>query len=201
MPDHEKQGCPPQSGPTIRAFFAIALINTVRSELNNIINELHLRKGGDRVRWVRAENLHVTLHFLGNIASDIVPDLLNKVALELEDEEIFTCHLTSLDLFPSAKRPRVIALRLGSEKYLIELSDAIKRGVSAFGLPSDPRPFKAHLTLGRLPGTTYPSTKNVSLDGNTPITVSEVLLYQSELHPDGPLYKERGMIKLGAGKK
>ena len=199
LPDHEDKKSTSQAVQTIRAFFAIRLPDPVRADLEVLIDILRSRKRGDHVRWTREENLHVTLHFLGNVSPDIVPSLLHAVSKELEREQVFTSHLTILHLFPSERKPRVFAMGLGPDESFIRLAEAVKRGVSAIGLPSDARPFKGHLTLGRLRGRTFPSINKLSLDGNATFSVDDVILYQSELHPDGPVYSELGRVKLSVG--
>ena len=183
----------------MRVFFAFDLPKSIKADLDNLIDELRSRDHGNRVRWVRVENLHVTLHFIGNVSPDSVPRLLHAVSQELVRERPIATRLTALHLFPSEKRPRVIAMGLESDESLMRLAEAVKRGVSAVGLPSDKRPFKAHLTLGRIRGNLFPSINDLTFEGNAKIKVREVLLYQSELYPDGPLYTERGKIILGSG--
>ncbi len=199
MPDHKGQRISTHAAQTMRVFFAFDLTTAVKADLEKIIDELRSRDHGDRVRWVRKENLHVTLHFLGNVSPDSVPSLLHAVSQELVRERPIATQLTGLQLFPSEKRPRVIAMGLGYNEALTQLAEAVKRGVTVVGIPSDKRSFKAHLTLGRIRGKNFPSISTFPFEGKAKIKVSEVLLYQSELLPDGPLYSEIGRIKLGAG--
>jgi 2'-5' RNA ligase len=199
LSDQKGQSIKPHSAQTMRVFFAFDLTQSTKANLNKLIDELRSRDHGDRVRWVRVENLHVTLHFIGNVSPDSVPRLLHAVSQELVRERPIATQLTALHLFPSEKRPHVIALGLESDESLKRLAEAVKRGVSAVGMPSDKRPFKPHLTLGRIRGNIFPSIRDMTFDGNAKIKVREVLLYQSELYPDGPLYRERGKIILGAG--
>ena len=141
----------------------------------------------------------MTLYFIGNVSPDNVPGLLYAVSQELVRGRLIATQLTGLQLCPSGKRPRVIAMGLGNNESLARIAEAVKRGVTVVGIPSDKRSFKAHLTLGRTWGKNFPSISDLPFEGKDKIKVSEVLLYQSGLLPDGPLYSEIGRIKLSAG--
>ena len=190
---------PRDESPPLRAFFAIELAAPARAAAGDLLHALHERPGADRVRWVREENLHVTLRFLGDIATDTVPALLHAVAARTAAIAPFSIGLGAVHLFPSQRRPRVVALAVQPPEPILELAAAVEHGVVEAGFEPEPRRFRAHLTLGRvrprqkLPDVTGPDTPDAD-----PTRVREAILFRSELHRSGSRYTPLGRAPLGA---
>lgn len=70
----------PLNDESLRAFFAIGLSQSVKVDLDKLIDRLRARDHGNQVRWVRAANMHVTVYFIGNMAREIVHHLLHPVS-------------------------------------------------------------------------------------------------------------------------
>jgi 2'-5' RNA ligase len=167
----------------IRTFFAVDLDAPVRRAAAALARELQGLPGGDRVRWVRAEALHVTLRFLGATDPDLVPTLASRVEQRVAAVAPFRLHLGAPHLFPSPRRPRVVALELRPLEPLEALAAAVERGVVEAGFAPEARPFRAHLTLGRVK-----NSRSRALDVTAPDTtldealdVMEAVLFRSEL--------------------
>jgi 2'-5' RNA ligase len=186
--------------PLLRAFFALELDPLARSAAAALARQLRQRPGGERVRWVRAESLHVTLRFLGSIAASQVTPLVRSVATQIAALAPLRLRLGAARLFPSPRRPRVVALALEPEAPLVELAAAVERGVTAAGLAPEARRFRPHLTLGRIPARTGFAGVTAS---DTPeaeaFDVTEVLLFRSDLHPDGARYTPLQRVPLSPG--
>jgi len=187
----------------IRAFLAIALPDAVRGALSRLVALLRVRPGADRVRWAPAENLHVTLRFLGNVDAAVVPTLLETLARETARVAPLDLQLGAPKLFPSSRRPRVVALAVGPEAPLQALALAALRGVVAAGLPGETRPFRPHLTLGRIRdrrGGRLDRTPDVTVSDTPvpdPVRVDEIVLYRSELQRSGARHTSLGRVPLG----
>lgn len=181
---------------TLRTFFAVELGDNARAEALRCIERLHAAPGGDRVRWVRPEALHVTLRFLGDVPADAVPVLAEQVGRQAAKLAPFELALGDLHAFPNARRPRVVALDLAPEQPLAELAAASERGVVAAGLEPERRRFRPHLTLGRLRGARCPDTDGQDV-APSPFRVDEVVLFRSELRPQGSLYTPLERVSLG----
>jgi 2'-5' RNA ligase len=136
------------------------------------------------VRWVDPEGAHVTLKFLGPTSEQAVPrigEALARVARGFGPLRLTTAGI--------GRFPRALWLGLEGEVERLEaLRDAVEREVSPLGWPTDDRPFRAHLTLGRLrPGVAGP----VTIDrAPAPIAFEarEITLMLSELSPSGARY-------------
>ena len=112
----------------MRAFFAVELSPEARSAAEDVASELRGRAGGDRVRWLKPENFHVTLRFLGEIPRSRVSAVVLCVAGAIEaapgGHEPFEMRLGELVGFPSLGRPRVVALDISPHAELSELASS-----------------------------------------------------------------------------
>jgi 2'-5' RNA ligase len=189
------------AGGDLRAFIAVDLDAAARAAAAEILRRLRGAPGGDSVRWVRPEALHVTLRFLGQIAPAQVEPLARAVGAQLAGLVPFALALGAVTLFPSPRRPRVVALEVGPQVALAELARAVERGVAAQGFAPEERPFRAHLTLGRVRNANGRAAALAPHGLAAPVgshcPVSEVVLYRSELRPEGSLYTPLERIRLG----
>ena len=181
----------------IRAFIAIDLDSAVRTAVSAVLAHLRQQLRADEVRWVRAEALHMTLRFLGNIGPEQVAPLARQVSAELESIAPFEMLLGAVHLFPSARRPRVVALEVGPLAPLEALAAAVECGTRAVGFEPEERRFRAHLTLGRLRGRRGLETGDFSVPDGTAVTVSDTVLFQSVLGRDRAEYTPLERMQLG----
>jgi 2'-5' RNA ligase len=158
---------------------------------------LRARPGGDAVRWVRPENLHVTLRFLGEIAPGLRASLASQVRAQSATLAPFELQLGALASFPPARRARVVVLELAPGEPLAALAGAVERGVVAAGCAPEARAFRGHLTLGRVrergaaPSLAALAVPPVAFD------VTESVLFASELHSEGSRYTPLERVPLG----
>jgi 2'-5' RNA ligase len=188
------------AGHAVRAFFALELAAPVRAAAAALAAALRRQPGGDAVRWVREESLHVTLRFLGQVDVSGVPGLIERVRGETARVARFRACLGAVRTFPSTRRPRVIALEVEPASPLGALAAAVERGVVAAGFPPEERPFRPHLTLGRVKGRA-----GRLLDVTAPDTVpgdawdvTEAVLFRSDLGRSGARYTPLERAALGA---
>jgi 2'-5' RNA ligase len=183
----------------IRAFFAADLDDAARRAAAGVARGLREASGGDAVRWVRPEALHVTLRFLGNIDPARVRPLAHAVSDRVASLAPFEMRLGAARLFPSARRPRVVMVELAPAEPLEELAAAVEDGVVAAGFEPEGRRFRAHLTLGRLRGRRPPAMRGLAAPAGTACEVAEVVLYRSELKPSGAEYTPLERVALRGG--
>ncbi len=183
----------------MRTFIAIELSDDIKVELFRI--QSHLRYAGADVKWVEKENLHWTLQFLGWIESAEVEKIASALSQATEGCKPFFLALKQLDFFPSsppangrASRPRVILINPDQgAAEAIALQAKIRQALvtQKISLEAEKPP---HLTLGRVKKPTaipkdawQRKTKEV-IEGIEPTEVKEVVLFQSELRREGPIY-------------
>jgi 2'-5' RNA ligase len=179
-----------------RAFFALSIGEDARRELSQAIETLRAEAWGERVRWLPSESLHLTLRFLGDVETERIPALLAAARGAVADVGAFACRATRVSGFPSASRTRVVAAQVEPEAPLAVLSGLVERVALEAGFDAEPRPFRAHVTLGRV---RRPPLRGVSIDAalsGAPIPVDRVVLYRSELARDGARYTRLGEAPL-----
>ena len=181
----------------IRVFFAVDLDARARRAAAEAMRVLQACPDADSVRWVREETLHVTLRFLGDIDSEGVGRLADCVREQTATLRPFRLELGGARAFPSKRRPVAIVLDVDPLERLEELAEAVERGVTAAGFDPEPRPFRAHLTLGRVRGKRFPVvTGSVTAAGES-CDVDEAVLFRSELHHSGAQYTPIERAPLG----
>ena len=117
--------------------------------LRGLVAELKNDLAGERIRWVRPENLHLTVAFFGETAEDEIPRLAAVLAKATEGTPPFEMEIGGLGTFGSPRHPRVVWLGIKSEE-LVRLYDCVKQELLETGWPPENGEFAPHLTLGRI---------------------------------------------------
>ena len=132
----------------VRSFVAVLLPDRVRAGLAAVSAELRGQTRG--LAWVRADNLHLTLRFLGEIEPRMLEPVREAVAAAAAAVPPFTVSLGGLGGFPSGRAPRVLwaSVAAGGEE-LETLYAALEAALVARGMPGESRPFHPHVTLAR----------------------------------------------------
>lgn len=126
-----------------RLFLAIDLPKRACWQLGQLVAEAP--RG---VRPVRAGQLHLTLHFLGDVEDDSREALRRRLG-ELR-EEPFTIAIRGTGVFPPRGRPTVLWAGVAASPPLAELHAAAGRVIESCGLEVERRPYVPHVTLARL---------------------------------------------------
>ncbi|MFA5118895.1 MAG: RNA 2',3'-cyclic phosphodiesterase [Candidatus Omnitrophota bacterium] len=180
----------------MRAFIAIEITAEIKGFLAGLQKEL--RKSNADISWVKPNNIHITMRFLGEIQpaqQNILAEILDTA---LRRHSPFKLRVSSLGAFPNTKSPRVIwtGIDLGTEQ-LQKISGELEAAIHTAGFPGEERPFTAHLTLGRTKSSLNRSLLakiigdlNQRFEEEKPeMTVSKVTLFKSTLTPGGPVYE------------
>jgi 2'-5' RNA ligase len=177
----------------IRAFIAVPATDEVRALIGQIEGEL--KPVGADVKWVEPGNVHITLKFLGNIDPDQVNGLCQALSDALRGSASFDVLVEGTGTFPSGRRaPRVVWIGLTDGKEgLIDLAGKVEGACSSLGFEQEDRPFKPHLTIGRVRrGSAYLrdlSDRVGRVEFNPlKLRVDRVNLVKSKLSPQGPTY-------------
>jgi len=182
----------------LRAFFAVALSDEARACAVRSIETLRAAVQAD-VRWVPAENQHLTLKFLGEIGEDRVDALVARASAKLAAVAPFELALAGFGAFPSAREARVLWLGVSrGAGFLAKIARKLDGASRVAGAERERRPFSAHLTLGRLREPARVEIERLAAPTAPPWIVSEVVLYESRLAPDGARYVPLAHLALGA---
>ncbi|MFH1230668.1 MAG: RNA 2',3'-cyclic phosphodiesterase [Planctomycetota bacterium] len=183
----------------MRLFVAITLDETIRENLISI-QELIQRYQPD-AKLVDAENIHLTLRFLGEISEDILPRI-SEVLSTVNDCHCFEMELRNIGAFPSVKKPRVIWIGCEDRtSALNKIYQTLESGFRAIGLQPDDKEFSAHITIARdkipKPNNNFEALANKYANKSFGIQmVKQVTLFQSTLTPNGPIYTNISDFKL-----
>jgi 2'-5' RNA ligase len=97
-----------------------------------------------------AENLHLTVAFLGAIDGDGVAAASTAVREVADRGAPWQVEWSAPGMFPSPARPRVLWLGVEGGKALADVHQALSAALAAAGLPVEERAFRPHLTLARV---------------------------------------------------
>jgi 2'-5' RNA ligase len=177
----------------LRTFIAVEVESFTRDRLVGL--QERLAAGGAAAKWVEPANLHITLLFLGEVNSREVPAICRVVADGAATFAPFAMTLAGAGAFPTPRRPRTLIVHVteGAEE-LIALHAALEPPLMELGCyRHEARPFKPHLTIGRVRGRTEDPGLSAAIrqfeawEGGQS-RVHEVLVLSSELRSEGPEY-------------
>ncbi len=186
----------------IRSFIAIDLPEETRKALAAVQEQL--KQSRARVRWVRANSIHLTLKFLGNIHPDQVEDIALAVAEEVRDEPPITLGATGLGAFPSRRKPRVIWIGMeGEVQRFTRIQARVENALEPLGFVREKRPFRPHLTIGRVKDrrrlqSLIDAMATLDMPQFDSFDVTEIILYKSDLRPTGAIYTKLHRMPLAA---
>ena len=187
----------------LRAFIAIALEPGWILELKQVQRQFQVRLPDDAVRWVRPEQIHLTLRFLGNVSRDCLAAL--TVALKRASAGIapFQLALAGVGSFPDTKNPRVVWVGIkGQLDPLRRLQAQVEREMRGFGDHHEERIFQPHLTIGRVKAhgkmarSVGELVERAAVTNPGELLVRQIHLVQSELALEGARYTMLGTAPL-----
>lgn len=182
----------------MRLFIAVPLPPAAEAAAMSLLDELRARDWP--VRWVRDHGLHLTLKFFGEVTSDRVDAIAEMLAFAARDLRAIGLSFEGTGVFPDWEKPRVLYLGVEPAPELELLQDRIERGGERLGFPPEGRPFRPHLTLGRVrEGQRLPPGWREVFERSevgSPFLANRVVLFESSLTPKGPSYTARLAVPL-----
>ena len=174
----------------MRLFVALEIPSTVRENLDDFLKPL--RALSSHPRWVRPENLHVTLKFIGEVLPEKLGSIRTAIGSVRSDQSA-TIDFRGLGFFPDKKRPRVFWAGMNASPNLKTLASDIDQATANLGIPSERRPFSPHLTLARFQPPRLPEELCAAVQENAArefgsLRTSEFQLIESKLKPSGAEY-------------
>jgi 2'-5' RNA ligase len=176
----------------VRLFVAANFPSEVRERLWRAAEPLRARDFP--VRWVEPSGLHVTLKFLGEVEPSRERELIDAVESSITGARRFSMGLAGFGAFPRPDRPRVIWAGCEAAPPLELLQDRLERAMAALGFPVEGRPFRPHVTLGRVRQGARPRALEgveallETLAFQDAVEVQSLDLMRSELRRDGARY-------------
>jgi len=191
---------------TLRTFIAVPLSKAITQELDKLQRRLMRACPAHTVRWVPTENIHLTMHFLGDILPARVKPIKEALTAVARNVPPFSFSAGQLGAFPNTSRPRVIWVGVSdTASWLALLHEAVNESMEQLGYKREARRFSPHLTLGRIQrkagqedvrnvGKALSATQIGTLGI---VTVETLIFFQSILRPTGAEYAPLATFKLG----
>jgi 2'-5' RNA ligase len=184
----------------VRLFAAIELSDRLKKSLHGLVDRL---SAFDRdVRWVKRDQMHVTLKFLGEVADGDAPRISDALATLAAECAPFDVTLDTCGCFPPRGKVRVIWGGMSEPPgALMDCAKRCEEACADLGFPREKRPFAAHVTVGRVRDDRTNGRLRGAIEKLRPAAVDQrvesVTLFQSELRPEGARYVAMGRFPFG----
>lgn len=135
----------------MRLFVALEIPAAVRDAFAALMNDLRVlesKSSAKKPRWVRPENLHVTLKFIGHVEPEML-DAIRADLAKVSSERPAEVRFRGLGFLPNARRPRILCAGIASSQNLASIAGSVDRSLAKLGIPAEERAFTPHLTLAR----------------------------------------------------
>jgi RNA 2',3'-cyclic 3'-phosphodiesterase len=155
----------------------------------------------ENIKWINPENIHITLAFLGDTEDELIKDISSMLNKVCGNSGYFDLTIRGTGVFRNINDPRIIWTNIDHSEKINALTDKILTGLANLNIKLEDKPFKPHITIGRMKhlnnkGTFKKLTEQYQNTELQKLQVTEVVLYESILLPQGPKYIPIGRYKL-----
>lgn len=185
----------------LRTFLALDVDEAIRDRI--LAARRSIDVGGAKVNWVEPLNLHVTLHFLGDVDDALLPEVLLGVEAAAGEVEPFDFDLRGVQAVPPAGRVRMFWVGVTDPTgRMARLYDTIRAALDDLPIRQERRQFKPHVTLGRVKYAPHegPLRRAAAALAGEDFGVQyaeHVTAYTSQLTSSGPIYRAVAKARLG----
>ncbi len=198
----------PASAPDhFRLFVAISVPESIKAQLAQVQQTLKESVPKCSLRWTPASQMHLTLRFLGNVASSRVGELVGSLRQACGNFAPLQLRAESIGFFPAPRAPRVVWAGVhDAANQLPQVQRAVEQATDAFTTEAPEKKFTGHLTLARIKFIRRPEAEALA-KAATAIgdrcfgewTAKTVELIRSELSPTGARYTTLAEAALAPG--
>jgi len=180
----------------MRLFLAVDMPDSIRRSAGDLVRQLNIP--AQKVRWVKEENLHITLKFLGETPRERLDAVKEGARAAATGFGPIGVCVEGAGVFPNKIKPRVFWLGIkGDSATLARLAAALNTVMAKLGFEDEDRPFSPHLTIGRVQvdsakGQVIRAAAAYKDTAFGSFTVDRLFLYESVLGPGGPKYTALG---------
>lgn len=196
-----KAAKPQETKDTARTFIAIPMPFLVKQQVSlfTVSLQAHLKRHFPEalpyIRWIKQENLHVTLRFLGSITPEQVNFIKEHAEPVIRNTRPFKTVFTTLVAFPSFDEPQIIALAPHPQPPIIALAYKMEDIAKECGLAAEKQPYQPHLTIARIDRKTRVNWKNINAP-KVRLAVEDIFLFQSKLGDEASVYEQLAAFPL-----
>ena len=185
----------------MRLFVAIELSESVRQALSD--TQATLKQACKDVRWIPAEQLHLTVKFLGEVVDGDVAAVSEAMESAAAESKPFVMRVGECGCFPERGAVRIVWTSAMEENRLLAGCVAVVEAqIEPLGFPREHRPFAAHITIGRVrEDRSQGKVRELVQAHRGKVVEQDVLslaLMSSALSPKGSTYTVVSLAKLGA---
>jgi 2'-5' RNA ligase len=179
----------------------IALKIEAGENLLAMISSFRARLNQDHIKWTDSANIHITLAFLGDTGENAIKEIISMLEEKCKGFGQFELILKGSGYFRNISDPRIIWTGIEPSEKLVQLYSLIINGLKDLNIKIEDRPFKPHLTIGRIKQL-YDKKSLIDIAEEFKnyeiqlVPVNEVILYESILLQAGPVYKPLMKVKL-----
>ena len=197
------------SAKPLRLFIAVELNPELRRALGQVQANLQRALPAGAVRWTRPDGIHLTLKFLGDTPEEQTPAIVAGMTAAAAGFDPCELQVAGFGAFPTPRQPRVLWVGLPDlPRPLAGVQRALELHLARLGYPRETRPFNPHLTLGRVNDRGDAAGRQalsaalgrVQVGELGRVAVEEIVLFQSELRPDGAVYTALARAPLAVGR-
>jgi 2'-5' RNA ligase len=172
----------------------IALKVETGETLLTMIYSLKSGLSKDIIKWVNPDNIHITLSFLGDTEERKIKSISSMLNEKCKGSGKFELIIKGSGVFRNLSDPRIIWTGIEPSEKLMNLYEIIMNGLEGLDIKLEDRPFKPHLTIGRIKHLNDKEALKALIEQFQYseiqiIPVNEVILYESILLQSGPVYK------------
>jgi 2'-5' RNA ligase len=176
----------------MKRLFAAIKIHPSASYIS-LVNQISSSLWHERIKWVEPENTHLTLKFLGETDEAKIPAIRQAIESAVAPSKPFTLKIANTGIFGSRYDPKVVWFGIEKNAELEDLTRKIFSELAKCGWEADRQNFVPHLTIGRIKELKdKPLFQKIVSKYNTveiqEEKVTEIILYESILRREGPLY-------------
>ena len=177
----------------IRSFIAIELNEETRKKLSII--QSRIEKTETDLKLVNTANIHLTLHFLGNIDTSRIDILNESITVIVGKLPHFQIKPRGIGAFPNTKSPRIIWVGIaGDTTELMTIQERIGFELEKLNVAVEKRKFHPHLTIARVKSDKNKHIMAKTLEEFSPpqfneISICEITFFKSILSPNCSTYK------------
>ena len=184
----------------LRTFLCFPVSSEVKLKKHMLFSTL--QNCSSKINWVKNENLHLTLKFIGYTRESDIPKIINNVNDVTVNFKPFYLSVKGTGCFPKKERPRTLFMGIeGRINLLNNLLKNIEIQLEKLDFPKDRFKYFPHITVARVK---YPQSQTPNIDlflksSYDPIDLSidQVQFFASELLPSGAIYSLLKTFPLG----
>lgn len=176
----------------MKRLFAAIKINPSERFIR-VLNEISSALNHERIKWVEPENMHLTLKFFGETDDSRIPAISQALVAAAAPLKPFTLKIADTGIFGSRYDPKIIWFGIEKQSHLENLAQNIFAELSKYGWEKGRQNFVPHLTIGRIREIKDKPLFQKIINKYQTIEIQEtqvsgVILYESILRREGPLY-------------